>query len=196
MLGQPIYMLTPEVVGFRLTGKLPEGATATDLVLVVTQMLRDFGVVGKFVEFFGTGLSSMTVPDGATLANMAPEYGATVGFFPIDTETLRYLRQTGRLDDEVEVVERYARANGLFRSDDTPDPEFAATVELDLSTVKPSLAGPKRPQDRILLGAMRDTFRSDLRKPGRPARVRLEEAELASSGRLSFKWDRTRSEAW
>ena len=165
MLGQPVYMLTPEVVGFKLTGKLPEGATATDLVLVVTQMLRKKGVVGKFVEFYGSGLSAMTVPDRATIGNMAPEYGATMGFFPVDAETLRYLRQTGRLDDEVEAVERYAKANGLFRTDDTPDPEFVDSLELDLSTVQPSLAGPKRPQDRVLLSDMKSTYHEDLVKP-------------------------------
>jgi aconitate hydratase len=165
MLGQPIYMLTPEVVGFRLTGRLPEGSTATDLALVVTQVLRHHGVVGKFVEFFGSGLSSMTLPDRATIANMAPEYGATMGFFPVDAETLRYLTQTGRLPDEVELVERYCKANGLFRTDATPDPVFQETLELDLSTVMPSLAGPKRPQDRILLSDMQRNWRDDMRKP-------------------------------
>ena len=166
MLGQPVYMLTPEVVGFELSGQLPEGATATDLVLVVTQMLREKGVVGKFVEFFGSGLNAgMTVPDRATIANMAPEYGATMGFFPIDDETLRYLRQTGRLDDEVDAVERYAKALGLFHETGTPDPAFADTLRLDLSTVEPSLAGPKRPQDRVLLRDMRPTFQRDLQKP-------------------------------
>ena len=165
MLGQPIYMLTPEVVGFRLTGRLPEGSTATDLALVVTQVLRHHGVVGKFVEFFGSGLSSMTLPDRATIANMAPEYGATMGFFPVDAETLRYLTQTGRLPDEVELVERYCKANGLFRTDATPDPVYQETLELDLSTVMPSLAGPKRPQDRILLSDMHRNWREDMRKP-------------------------------
>jgi aconitate hydratase len=165
MLGQPIYMLTPEVVGFKLTGALPEGSTATDLALVVTQVLRAHGVVGKFVEFFGAGLSSMTLPDRATIANMAPEYGATMGFFPVDAETLRYLAQTGRLPDEVELVERYCQANGLFRTDATPDPVFQETLELDLGSVLPSLAGPKRPQDRILLTDMKREWRADLRKP-------------------------------
>ncbi|MEX2535372.1 MAG: aconitate hydratase AcnA [Trueperaceae bacterium] len=165
MLGQPIYMLTPEVVGFKVTGRLPEGSTATDLALAVTQILRKQGVVGKFVEFYGSGLSGMTVPDRATIANMAPEYGATMGFFPVDEETLRYLRQTGRLPDEVEAVERYTKAQGLFRTDETPDPVFQETLELDLSTVRPSLAGPKRPQDRILLTDMKRTFEEDLRKP-------------------------------
>jgi aconitate hydratase len=172
MLGQPIYMLAPEVVGFKLIGRLPEGSTATDLALVVTQMLRKHGVVGKFVEFFGPGLAAMTLPDRATIANMAPEYGATMGFFPTDAETLRYLAQTGRLPDEVERVERYARANGLFRDEATPDPTFVETLELDLSTVEPSLAGPKRPQDRILLRDMQTAWRADLRKPGQAARLR------------------------
>ena len=186
MLGQPIFMLAPEVIGFRLGGKLSEGATATDLVLAVTQRLRTHGVVGKFVEFFGAGLSNMTVPDRATLANMAPEYGATMGFFPIDAETLRYLRQTGRLDTEVEVVERYARANRLFRSDKTPEPDFAAVLELDLSTVEPALAGPKRPQDRILLRDMKRTFQADLRKPVTERGFALEDGALASTGRLTL----------
>ena len=186
MLGQPVYMLTPEVVGFKLSGKLPEGATATDLVLVVTQMLRERGVVGKFVEFYGPGLSSMTVPDRATIANMAPDYGATMGFFPTDAETLRYLRQTGRLDDEVELVERYCRANGLFRSDDTPDPEFADHLELDLSTVVPSLAGPKRPQDRIALTDMQQAFRADLVKPIEQRGFALSDEQIGRSVRLEM----------
>ena len=186
MLGQPIFMLAPEVIGFRLGGKLSEGATATDLVLAVTQQLRTHGVVGKFVEFFGAGLSNMTVPDRATLANMAPEYGATMGFFPIDAETLRYLRQTGRLSTEVEVVERYARANRLFRSDTTPEPDFSAVLELDLSTVEPALAGPKRPQDRILLRDMKRTFQADLRKPATERGFALEDGALASTGRLTL----------
>ena len=146
MLGQPIYMLMPEVVGFKLRGQLPEGATATDLVLVVTQMLREKGVVGKFVEFFGPGLSSMTLPDRATIANMAPEYGATMGFFPVDDETLSYLRRTGRDDEHVNLVEAYCKEQSLFRSDNTPDPEFNDSLELDLNTVEPSVAGPLRPQ--------------------------------------------------
>ena len=187
MLGQPIYMLTPEVVGFKVTGKLPEGSTATDLALVVTQMLRQKGVVGKFVEFYGSGLSSMTLPDRATIANMAPEYGATMGFFPVDEETLRYLHQTGRLDDEVEAVERYSKAQGLFRTDETPDPEFLDTLELDLSTVQPSLAGPKRPQDRVLLSDMKKTFQEDLRKPVVQRGFNLSEEELERTGTLTMK---------
>jgi len=184
MLGQPYYMVMPEVVGFRLTGRLPEGATATDLVLVVTQMLRSKGVVGKFVEFYGQGLSSMTVPDRATLGNMAPEYGATVGFFPPDAETLRYLRQTGRLPDEVEAVERYAKVNGLWRDDSTPDPVFTDTIELDLATVEPSVAGPKRPQDRIRLADMQTEFKADLVKPIEKRGFALSQDELGNTGNL------------
>jgi aconitate hydratase len=187
MLGQPIYMLTPEVVGFRLTGRLPEGSTATDLALVVTQMLRRHGVVGKFVEFFGPGLSSMTLPDRATIANMAPEYGATMGFFPTDAETLRYLRQTGRLPDEVELVERYAKANGMFRTDDMADPAFQETIGLDLSTVQPSLAGPKRPQDRILLADMQPTWREALAAPTEARGFGLDDAARQRTAPLQFK---------
>ena len=165
MLGQPIYMLTPEVVGLKLTGRLPEVATATDLVLLVTELLREHGVVGKFVEYFGPGLSSMSLPDRATLANMCPEYGATVGFFPVDDETLNYMHRTGRPADLVELVENYAKAQGLFRYDDSPDPVYTEIVELDLSTVEPSLAGPNRPQDRITLSQMQPAFRQALQKP-------------------------------
>jgi aconitate hydratase len=187
MLGQPIYMLTPEVVGFKVTGKLSEGSTATDLALVVTQMLRQQGVVGKFVEFYGSGLSSMSLPDRATIANMAPEYGATMGFFPVDAETLRYLRQTGRLEDEVEAVERYSRAQGLFRTDDTLDPEFQETLSLDLSTVQPSLAGPKRPQDRVLLTDMKREWREGLQKPVEGRGFGLTDEQLAKTGTLRMK---------
>ncbi|WP_145292009.1 aconitate hydratase AcnA [Pirellulimonas nuda] len=162
MLGQPIYMLTPEVVGMELTGKLPAGATATDLVLTVTEILRKQKVVGKFVEFYGAGVSSMSLADRATIANMSPEYGATMGFFPVDDGTLEYLRQTGRTAEEIDLVERYCKENQLFRTDDAPAPEFSSTVELDLATVVPSLAGPKRPQDRIPLAAMKPQWRKDL----------------------------------
>ncbi len=169
MLNQPIYMLMPEVIGFKIVGKLKEGVTATDLTLRVTEMLRKKGVVGKFVEFYGAGLSSMTLPDRATIANMAPEYGATMGFFPVDVETLRYLEQTGRLPDEVAAVEAYSKAQGMFRTDDTPDPDFADTLELDLATVEPALAGPKRPQDRINLSDMKSEWQQSLERPVGPS---------------------------
>ncbi len=162
MLGQPLYFVTPDVVGVRLTGKLPEGATATDLALTVTQKLREHGVVGKFVEFFGTGLSHMGLADRATIANMAPEYGATMGFFPVDQETLRYLRETGRTSEQVDLVEWYTKEQGLFRTDETPDPLFSEVLELNLASIEPSLAGPKRPQDRVALSAMRPTFKKAL----------------------------------
>ncbi|MCA9538094.1 MAG: aconitate hydratase AcnA, partial [Myxococcales bacterium] len=163
MLGQPIYMLIPEVVGFRLTGKLAEGATATDLVLTVTQMLRKRGVVGKFVEFFGPGLAEMSLPDRATIANMAPEYGATMGFFPVDERTVEYLRNSGRDEKLCATVEQYARAVGLWR-DDARQVEYSDVLELDLGAVQPSLAGPKRPQDKVLLADMKGQFRLDLEK--------------------------------
>ncbi len=162
MLGQPVYMLTPEVVGMRLTGKLPEGATATDLVLTITQILRAHGVVEKFVEFFGDGLTSLSLPDRATIANMAPEYGATMGFFPIDRVTIDYMRLTNRTDEEIALCEDYARTNMLWWEPGTPDLEFAAVLELDLSTIQPSLAGPKRPQDRIALSSMKAQWNKDL----------------------------------
>ncbi len=162
MLGQPSTMLIPEVVGFRLYGRLPEGATATDLVLTVTQMLRKHGVVQKFVEFFGEGLRGLPVADRATIANMAPEYGATCGFFPIDEDTLRYLRLSDRSDDQVALVEAYSKAQGTFDDNDSPNPEYSAVLELDLATVKPSLAGPKRPQDRVLLEDMQADYRKHL----------------------------------
>ncbi len=158
MLGQPISMLIPEVVGFKLTGRLPEGATATDLVLTVVQMLRQKGVVGKFVEFYGDGLSHLSLADRATLANMAPEYGATCGFFPIDAETIHYLTFSGRDPERIALVEAYAKAQGLWRDDTTPDPVFTDSLELDLCTVEPSLAGPKRPQDRVRLSDLATQF--------------------------------------
>jgi len=159
MLGQPSTMLMPEVIGVRLTGKLPEGATATDLVLTVTEMLRKRGVVEKFVEFFGDGLAEMTLADRATIANMAPEYGATCGIFPVDDETLKYLRLTGRSEDQVEMVRAYAQAQGMWREDNEPEPEYSDVLHLDLSTILPSLAGPKRPQDRVLLTDVQANFR-------------------------------------
>jgi aconitate hydratase len=173
MLGQPVSMLIPEVIGFKLHGKLPPGATATDLVLTVTEMLRKKKVVGKFVEFYGTGLSSLPLADRATIANMAPEYGATMGFFPCDEETLKYLRMTGRPEEHIKLVEAYTKEQGLFRTDATPDPVFTDTLELDLGTVEPSLAGPKRPQDRVPLSKAKTMYReallADLAKLGTPA---------------------------
>ena len=163
MLGQPIYMLMPQVVGFRFTGELPAGATATDLVLRVVEMLRQKGVVEKFVEFYGPGLSNLKLADRATIANMGPEYGATMGFFPVDSETLNYLRNTGRSEAGVQRVEAYCKAQGLFRTDATADPMFSDSLELDLSTVEPALAGPKRPQDRVNLSAMQETWQQTLR---------------------------------
>ena len=162
MLGQPMPMLTPEVIGFELTGALREGTTATDLVLVVTQMLRAKGVVGKFVEFYGSGLSSLPLPDRATIANMAPEYGATIGFFPCDAETLAYMRFTGRPEPLVRLVEAYTQAQGLFRTDATPEPLFTSTLHLDLGDVESSIAGPKRPQDRVRVADAKREWRKSL----------------------------------
>ena len=162
MLGQPVSMLIPEVVGFKLTGTLAEGITATDLVLTVTQMLRQKGVVGRFVEFYGPGLDALSLADRATIANMAPEYGATCGFFPVDTATINYLRLTGRDDAQIELVEAYAKAQGMWRDAAAPDPVFTDTLALDMSTVQPSLAGPKRPQDKVLLSNVDDNFNNEL----------------------------------
>ena len=162
MLGQPISMLIPEVVGMRLTGKLREGATATDLVLTVTQMLRRRGVVGRFVEFYGPGIAELALADRATIGNMAPEYGATCGFFPIDAETIRYLTLSARDPARVKLVEAYAKAQGLWRDESTPDPVFTDTLDLDLATVEPSLAGPRRPQDRVALGDTGKAFDTEL----------------------------------
>jgi len=185
MLGQPVSMLIPEVVGFKLHGKLPPGATATDLVLTVTEMLRKKKVVGKFVEFYGTGLSSLPLADRATIANMAPEYGATMGFFPADEETLKYLRLSGRPDDHIALVEAYTKEQGLFRTDSTPDPVFTDTIELDLGTVEPSLAGPKRPQDRVPLSKSKAMYHealdADLAKLGTPAA----KAEVREANKVS-----------
>jgi len=181
MLGQPIYMLIPEVIGFRLQGKLQEGATATDLVLRVVEMLRQKGVVEKFVEFFGSGLNNLTLADRATLANMAPEYGATMGFVPVDDETLNYLRGTGRPEALVQRIERYSKAQGLFRRNDTPDPIFTDTLELDLSTVEPALAGPKRPQDRVNLSQMQPKWQKTLRASTKERGFELSGDELEST---------------
>jgi aconitate hydratase A / 2-methylisocitrate dehydratase len=179
MLGEPLSMLPPEVIGFRLVGELPEGATATDLVLTVTQMLRQKGVVGKFVEYFGPGVKHLTLPDRATVSNMSPEYGATVGFFPVDGETLRYLRQTGRPADRVDLVERYTRAQGLFRVEGAPDPLYTEILTLDLSTVEPSLAGPKRPQDRVLVRDLKTAFRRTLQTSTAQRGFAVDDAALA-----------------
>ncbi len=186
MLGQPIYMLMPEVVGFKLTGELPQGATATDLVLRATEMLRKKGVVGKFVEFYGPGMSKLSLADRATIANMAPEYGATMGFFPVDEETLRYLIGTGRSEEQVELVSRYCKEQGLFHTADTPDPEFTDYLELDMSTVKPALAGPKRPQDRIDLDGMKQMWNGALTAPVGPRGYGLEREALGSAVDVSF----------
>jgi len=177
MLGQPVSMLIPEVVGFKLTGQLREGVTATDLVLTATQMLRAKGVVGRFVEYYGPGLDSLSLADRATLANMAPEYGATCGFFGIDDKTLDYMRLTGRSEDNIALVEAYAKRQGLWRHAGMPDPVFTDTLELDMATVVPSLAGPKRPQDKVVLTEVDDVFNGDLKKvygKDKPARVAVE----------------------
>jgi aconitate hydratase len=184
MLGQALSLLLPEVVGFELTGRLPAGATATDLVLTVTEILRKEGVVGKFVEFFGSGLSGMPLADRATIANMAPEYGATMGFFPIDDETLTYLRLTGRPAEQVTLVERYMKEQGMFRTDAAPIPEFTKRLSLDLSTVVPSLAGPKRPQDRVPLSAVKKTFAESLTAPTAKRGFALEGPALARTGTM------------
>jgi aconitate hydratase len=165
MLGQPLYFVIPAVVGFKMTGTLSEGATATDLALTVTQMLREKKVVGKFVEFFGPGLDTMSLADRATVANMSPEYGATMGFFPVDEETIDYLRATGREENQIALVEAYYKAQGLFRDETRPMPSYSSLVELDISTVVPSLAGPKRPQDRVELTHMKESFNEAIRKP-------------------------------
>ena len=179
MLGQPCYLITPRVVGFRLSGGLREGVTATDLVLTITERLRAHGVVESFVEFFGEGLSEISLSDRATVANMAPEYGATMGFFPVDAETLAYLRRTGRTAAEVERVVDYTKRQGLFRTDETPDPEYTEVLELDLGSVVPSLAGPKRPQDRVALTDLKAAFRASLAAPVAERGFALEPQQLA-----------------
>jgi len=185
MLGQAISLLLPEVVGFELTGSLPAGATATDLVLTVTEILRREGVVGKFVEFYGAGLDAMTLADRATIANMAPEYGATMGFFPIDAETLRYLRLTGRPAAQVELVERYTKEQGLFRTAEARLPEFTSRLSLDLGSVVPSLAGPKRPQDRVALPEVKRSFAESLTAPLAERGFAMDAAGLARTGTLN-----------
>ncbi|MGD1915238.1 MAG: aconitate hydratase AcnA [Phycisphaerales bacterium] len=190
MLGQPVYMLTPEVVGFKLPGKLPEGVTATDLVLTVTQMLREFGVVEKFVEFFGPGMAALALPDRATIANMAPEYGATCGFFPIDDKTIDYLRLPNRTDEECELAEAYAKANMLWWDESQADPEFTAVLELDMSTVQPSLAGPKRPQDRIILKEAHTTFTQALTAPNGPKGLGVDASKTGSTAPVTHTTER------
>ena len=187
LLGQPYYMLLPEVVGVKLSGVLPEGATATDLVLRVTEMLRKHGVVGRFVEYFGPGLSNMTLPDRATLANMGPEYGATVGFFPVDDVTLGYLRGTGRPPEVVERVERISKEMGLFHTGNTPEPEYTSVLELDLSSIEPSVAGPKRPQDRVPLTDLRPSFHRELPKLV-PAGFSVTTENQTGEARTGEKW--------
>ncbi|WP_409343002.1 aconitate hydratase AcnA [Paenibacillus sp. MBLB4367] len=186
MLGQPLYFVAPEVIGFKLTGKLAEGSTATDLALTITQILRKKGVVGKFVEFYGSGLSNISLADRATVANMAPEYGATIGFFPVDSETLNYLRGTGREEEQVALVEAYYKAQGMFRTDETADPIFTDVIELDLSTVVPSLAGPKRPQDRVELTAMKESFNTIVRNPIDKGGYGLSEEKLAETVQVEY----------
>lgn len=184
MLGQPIDMLTPEVIGFKLYGELPEGVTATDLTLTVTQMLRKRGVVDKFVEFYGPGLETMSLPDRATIANMSPEYGATIGFFPVDAETLRYLRLTGRPDGLIELVESYCKEQGLFHTPESPDPEYTDLLELDLGSVVPSMAGPKRPQDRVPLQDLKRTFRATLAAPKSERGYELSLSDMEKTARV------------
>ena len=186
MLGQPYYMLTPEVIGVKLTGKLPEGATATDLVLTVTQMLRKKGVVDKFVEFFGPGIAALTVPDRATIANMAPEYGATMGFFPVDQRAVDYLRFTNRAE-QAELTEAYCKANGLWWDASKPDPEFTDVLELDLGTIQPSLAGPKRPQDRVLLKDVKSEFTKALSAPMGNSGFGLAADRLTATGTVTCR---------
>ena len=185
MLGQPLSMLVPEVIGFKLTGKLPVGATATDLCLTVTEMLRKKKVVGKFVEFYGQGLSNVSLADRATIANMAPEYGATMGFFPVDAETLNYLRLTGRSEEQVALVEAYTKAQGLFRTDETPDPDYTDALELDLATVVPSIAGPRRPQDRIALSDAKAKYQADVAELLAKAGTAAAKAEVVSATKVS-----------
>jgi len=184
MLGQPLYMLLPEVIGFEITGQLPPGATATDLVLTVTQILRKAGVVNKFVEFFGPGVSHMKLADRATIGNMSPEYGATMGFFPFDDETLEYLRRTGRTAAEVSLVERYAKENHLFREDGSPPPKFTQIISLDLGKIEPSMAGPKRPQDLVPLRSMKESFRKALTAPIAERGFALDAAALVRRGHV------------
>ncbi|MCP4684100.1 MAG: aconitate hydratase AcnA [bacterium] len=185
MLGQPVYMLMPEVIGFKLKGELPKGATGTDLVLTVTQMLREKGVVGKFVEFFGPALDDMPLTTKAMVANMGPEYGATMGYFPVDASTLEYLRMTGRSDEQIDLVERYYKEQGLFREKDGSVPEFTDVVELDISSIESSLSGPKRPQDRVSLSNMKSEFEKALTTPVKERGFELPSAQLAATSSIA-----------
>lgn len=187
MLGQPLYVLAPAVVGVKVTGELRPGITATDLVLRITQMLREHGVVGKFVEFFGNGLDHMTVPDRATISNMAPEYGATMGFFPVDKQTLDYMWSTGRSEDLIKTVEQYARAQHMFRDDTTADPQFETVLHLDLGEVEASIAGPKRPQDRLPLSAVKKEWRHLLTAPVAERGYGLDAAALTNKGKITLE---------
>ncbi len=187
MLGQPISMLIPQVVGFKLTGKLPEGATATDAVLTVVEMLRKKGVVGKFVEFYGSGLDNLSLPDRATIANMGPEYGATMGFFPVDQETLNYMRFTGRDEEDVQLVERVLKEQGLFRTSESKDPKFTGTLSLDLGKVVPSIAGPKRPQDRIALSDSKRAFGRVVKGLKPKLRADAKSSAMVTRGKETFE---------
>jgi len=187
MLGQPLFMLAPPVVGFHLYGEPTAGATATDVALTVVQMLREKGVVGKFVEFYGDGVSQMSLPDRATVANMGPEYGATMGFFPMDDESLNYMRRTGRSAEHIELIERYMKEQGLFCTNETPTPEFSDSLELDLGTVEPSLAGPKRPQDRIALPQMKKAFYASLQAPAQQRGFELADEQMDSKTTITMK---------
>ncbi|HEX5132323.1 MAG TPA: aconitase family protein, partial [Candidatus Krumholzibacteria bacterium] len=186
MLGEPINMVMPHVVGFRFNGALREGVTATDLVLTVTQILRKHGVVGKFVEFFGKGLASMTLPDRATIGNMSPEYGATMGFFPVDAETLRYYRLSGREEKHVDFIGKYHEAQGMFFTPDAPEPVYSEVVELDLTTVEPSVAGPRRPQDRIAVRNLRETFDAAMGKSVKDGGFGVEKSERARAVKVNL----------
>ena len=190
MVGQPLYMVIPEVIGFKISGALREGVTATDLTLTVVQMLRKKGVVEKFVEFYGPGLSNMSLADRATIANMAPEYGATMGYFPIDAESIRYLRATNRTD-QADLTERYCKAQGMFRTDDTPEPVFTNTLELDLGSVEPSVAGPKRPQDRVALTDVKKQFNGALTAPTKDRGFGLKAEELGRKAVLALPESQT-----
>ena len=181
MLGQPVYFLTPDVVGVHLKGRLREGVTATDLVLTITEMLRKHKVVGKFVEFFGEGTASLALPDRATIANMAPEYGATMGFFPVDEKTIAYFKGTGRTKDEIVAFEKYFKAQGLFGVPKAGDIDYTSILELDLSSIAPSLAGPKRPQDRIEIGNLKRQFTKLYSAPVAENGFGKDPADLASA---------------